>query len=105
MPELQARTIIDLVESVSQVRALTDKHPELRHVAQELLTMNGPLPLVGSHGNGSNGRTEAVLAGRPTPTPEPKRKKLHWTQRPENAHILERMAKKSQRTRRRNAER
>lgn len=97
MPELRAATIVELVSMVGQVRALTDKHPELRHVAQELLSMNGPLPFLGSP-NGSNGRAEQSAQ------PATERKRVHWTQRPENAHILVRMAKKSQRTRRRNAE-
>jgi hypothetical protein len=41
---LQAATIVELVSTVAQVRAITQAHPELKSVAQELLTMRGPLP-------------------------------------------------------------
>ena len=46
MPQIDTATVEALVASVRQVRLITDKHPELKPVAQELLSLNGPLPIL-----------------------------------------------------------
>lgn len=42
--QLSAGTIVELVATVGNVRNIVEQHPELKHVAEELLTMKGPLP-------------------------------------------------------------
>lgn len=95
---LNAQVLVDLVDYVGRVKALTDQHPELFHVAQELMTMKGPLPVLGSNGRDSHTATTATGA-----TENPKRrayKGLHWTQRPENKRKVAKMLKAAQRARR-----
>ena len=80
--QLTAAAIVELVVRMRRVRALVDEHPQLKHVAEELLMMKGALPELESNGHVA---------------PQSTTKKIHWTQRPENRAKVMKLAKKMQR--------
>ena len=48
MPQMSADVIAGLVSAAKQLREILDRYPALKPVADELLTMPGPLPQLGT---------------------------------------------------------